>query len=77
MSDDVNTGGAVADDDENFCSKETENEILARIRSLDNFVNGNSHNLQDDEVLQMRELYGKDFLTKKYYLTEFEVLNAE
>ena len=50
---------------------------MVRIRSLDNFVNGKPHNLQDDEVLQMRELYGKDFLTKKYYLTEFEVLNAE
>ena len=43
--------------------KETEDIIFERIRK---FINGIA--LETDEVSQLKELYGTDFLTKNYYL---------
>jgi superfamily II DNA or RNA helicase len=57
--------------------KESRGSILCRINSLSEYLAGKLKVLPPDDELQLKEAFGKDFLTKDYYLNEYEIIDSE
>ena len=52
-------------------TKENESEILKRIDT----IHKTPEKLKEDERILLKETFGKDFLTKKYFLNEYRVIS--
>ena len=55
-------------------SKESEGDIGKRINKLAVFFATKKGEFTGEEISLFREAFGKDFLTDKYYLNNFEIL---
>ena len=55
-------------------AKESEGDIGKRINKLNEYLATNKSGFNDEEISLFREAFGKDFLTDKYYLNNFEIL---
>ena len=54
--------------------KESEGDILNRINTLKAFLENPNMKLEEEEISLLKEAFGKDFLTDKYYLKDIEIL---
>ena len=55
--------------------KESEGDVINRIKLVSDFNNKKIKELPSEEESLLRETYGKDFLTDKYFTKEYEMLN--
>ena len=56
-------------------AKESEGVVSARIHNVCNLLSGKLKKLDSDEESLLRESFGKEFLTEKFYLPNYEILN--
>ena len=56
-------------------SKESEGDIVNRIKLISDFVNKKIKTLPSEEESLLKETYGKEFMTDKYFINEYEILN--
>ncbi len=54
--------------------KESKGETLNRINALTAYITKKTKILDSEEVSLLKESFGKNFLTDKYYLSDFEIL---
>lgn len=57
--------------------KESRGSILGRIERMSEYFAGKLKALQPDEESQLKETFGRDFLTKDFHLTEYEIIDSE
>ncbi len=55
--------------------KESEGNITNRIKLVSDFVNKKITKLPSEEESLLKEAYGRDFLTDKYFIKNYEILN--
>jgi len=56
-------------------TKESEGVVTDRIKIISDYLSKKLRKLDSDEESLLKETYGKDFLTEKFYLTEYEILD--
>jgi len=55
-------------------SKETEIELEKRIEKFATFAQSKKIDFSEEEISMLKENFGKEFLTNKYFLTNFEIV---
>jgi superfamily II DNA or RNA helicase len=57
--------------------KESDGVISKRIESISKYLSKRQKTLEPDEESLLKEAFGKTFLTKEFYLSDYEVLDSE
>lgn len=56
-------------------TKDSEGVVTNRIKTISDYLSKKLKKLDSDEESLLKETYGKDFLTEKFYLTKYEILD--